>query len=247
MTMTEILLRTHRLGRRFGSFRALDGVDLELVTGEIRAVIGPNGAGKTTLVNALSGLTPPTSGRIYLNDREITRWPMARRARAGLVRTFQTSTLFPELSVADHLEAALGHGRIRLRRPDAWSERIEALLERSGFVERRELPAQALAHGERRRLALEMALAMRPRLLMLDEPMAGLTTPEAESFVARLRQLMDVTLLVVEHDMDVVFQLADRITVLHRGAILADGSPDEIEAEPDVQAVYLGRDAHAET
>ena len=245
--MTAPILQTAKLTQRFGPFRALDDVDLDLNRGETRAVIGPNGAGKTTLVNALSGRIVPTSGEIRFEGDEITRWPMARRARAGLVRTFQTSTLFPELSVEAHLEAALGHGRIRLCRPAAWSERIEALLERSGFDDRRELPAQALAHGERRRLALEMALAMRPRLLMLDEPMAGLTAPEAESFVARLRQLTDVTMLIVEHDMDVVFQLADRITVLHRGAILADGSPDEIGADPDVQAVYLGRDAHAET
>jgi len=244
--MTAPLLRTINLGRRFGAFPALDGVNLEMAAGEIRAVIGPNGAGKTTLVNALSGRILPTSGQVQFGDAEITRWPMARRARAGLVRTFQTSTLFPALSVEAHLEAALGRGRRALRRPDWWSERMETILQRSGFAERRTASARALAHGERRRLAVEMALAMAPRVLMLDEPMAGLAADEASSLMERLQQLEGTTLLIVEHDMDVVFQLADRITVLHRGHVLADGDPAEIADDAEVQAVYLGRDEHAD-
>ncbi len=243
--MTEARLRATDLGQRFGAFQALDGVNLTMAAGEIRAVIGPNGAGKTTLVNALSGRTRPTSGVIRFDEAEITRWPMAQRARAGLVRTFQTSALFPALSVEAHLDAALGRGRLALRRPDAWVERRETILRRSGFADRRTASARALAHGERRRLALEMALAMEPRVLMLDEPMAGLTAHEATSLMERLQQLEGVTLLIVEHDMDVVFQLADRITVLHQGQVLADGDPAAIADDVDVQAVYLGRDEHA--
>jgi len=243
--MTTPILRTTKLTERFGAFKALYDVDLELESEEIRAVIGPNGAGKTTLVNALSGMLRPSSGTIAFKDHDITRWPMARRARAGLVRTFQTSSLFPELSVGSHVEIALGQGRLQLGRSPQWHDRIADILKRSGFIDRRATPARALAHGERRRLALEMTLVMEPKILMLDEPMAGLTANEAQAFIERLQSLEDVTLLIVEHDMDVVFQLADRITVLHRGQVLAEGEPSEIERNADVQSVYLGKDRHA--
>ena len=240
------LLQTSRLTQRFGAFRALDGVDLDLIDGEIRAVIGPNGAGKTTLVNALSGMLRPSSGTIDFNGHNVTRWPMARRARAGLVRTFQTSELFPALSVAAHVELALGQGRPTLRRSRWFEDRAERALQSAGFADRRTEMVRSLAHGERRRLALEMALMTGPILLMLDEPMAGLTADEAQAFIERLRSLEGVTLLIVEHDMDVVFQLADRITVLHRGQVLAEGEPSEIERNADVQAVYLGSERHAQ-
>ncbi len=244
--MSSPLLRTAQLTQRFGPFLALDGVDLALAPREVRAVIGPNGAGKTTLINALSGSIRPTSGRIDFQDREITRWRMARRAQAGLVRTFQTSALFPELSVRAHVEMALGRGRLRLHRQRALQDRITAIAERAGFAGRQDALVKAISHGERRWLALEMALAMAPTILMLDEPMAGLTGDEAQALIDRLQQLEEVTLLIVEHDMDVVFQLADRITVLHRGAVLADGPPSAIEDDADVQAVYLGRDGRAD-
>ncbi|MFB6286268.1 MAG: ABC transporter ATP-binding protein [Candidatus Bipolaricaulia bacterium] len=243
--MSSHLLQTTRLTQQFGAFLALDGVDLALPPREVRAVIGPNGAGKTTLVNALSGSIRPTSGRIYFNDRKITRWPMARRARAGLVRTFQTSALFPGLSVRAHVEMALGHGRLRLNRHGALQDQIMEVAERAGFADRQDALVKTMSHGERRRLALEMALAMAPTILMLDEPMAGLTRDEAQSLIDRLRQLEEVTLLIIEHDMDVVFRLADRITVLHRGAVLAEGTPSAIQDDADVQAVYLGRDGRA--
>jgi len=244
--MSSNLLQTAHLTQRFGAFLALNGVDLALPPREVRAVIGPNGAGKTTLVNALSGSIRPTSGRIYFQERGITRWPMARRAQAGLVRTYQTSALFPELSVRAHVEMALGRGRLRLTRHRARRDQITEIAERAGFTDRQNALVKAISHGERRRLALEMALAMTPTILMLDEPMAGLTGDEAQSLIDRLRQLEEVTLLIIEHDMDVVFQLADRITVLHRGAVLAEGTPSAIQGDADVQAVYLGRDVRAD-
>ena len=233
---------------RFGAVAALQDVSLEIPSGERRALIGPNGAGKTTLFDVITGARRPTTGRVLLADADVTQLSAWRRARMGLARTFQRSALFPTLTVAENLALA-----VRARMQTGWRiwpsrmERTVAIevssrLDAAGLAALAQRHAWTLAHGEQRTLEIELALASQPRLLLLNEPMAGLSGEERQAAVARLRSLPGhVTLVLVEHDLDVVFAVAQRISVLDHGVVIADGTPAEIRADHRVQEVYLGR------
>lgn len=231
---------------RFGAVAALARLSLEVPSGERRAVIGPNGAGKTTLFNVISGDLRPHSGSVRLDGRDVTRLPPWRRARLGLARTFQRSTLFPGLSVAQNLALA-----VRSRDRSGWRfwpaaesavrREVEQRLERSGLTAVSGRAAASISHGEQRTLEIELALACRPRVLLLDEPMAGLAGADRELLLGRLRSLPpEVTVVIVEHDLDTVFALAERISVLDHGVLVAEGTPEQVRADPRVQEVYLG-------
>lgn len=224
----------------FEGVRAVDGVDLELTRGEILGVIGPNGAGKTTLVNALSGFTACTTGSIWIDAVKITKWPPRRRARAGLLRTFQSVRLFRDLTVLENVQVgALATGlRSKQARTMAWQ-----LLERFGFDDRAALLAGSLPHGEERRLGIIRALSSRPEFLLLDEPAAGLNEHESGELTKALgtiRMDFGCGLLVIEHDMRVVMQLCDRIQVLDEGRTICIGTPEAVREDPAVLAAYLG-------
>jgi ABC-type branched-subunit amino acid transport system ATPase component len=240
-------LSVRSVGVRFGAVVALNDVKLEVASGERRALIGPNGAGKTTLFNVISGDLRPQRGSVSLDDRDVTRLSLWRRARLGLGRTFQRSTLFPGLSVAENLSLA-----VRRRLGGDWrlwsspSDRrvraeVERRLEAAGLGAVAGRRAGAIGHGEQRALEIELVLAAEPQLVLLDEPMAGLSGGERQAAVERLRSLpAGVTLVIVEHDLDAVFALAGRITVLNYGVVIADGEPDSVRADARVQEVYLG-------
>jgi branched-chain amino acid transport system ATP-binding protein len=238
------------LRRDFGGLRALDRVSLDVAVGERRVILGPNGAGKTTMFNLVTGLLRPTAGRIRLFDQDVTRLAPYRRARLGLGRTFQITTLFPRLSVLDSVllavQGADGGRRIVLHRPAGSGRRQEharILLSEWGLWDRRDEPARLLSYGEQRQLELILALAARPRVLLLDEPTAGLSPAETATVAAMIDRFpRDVTVLLIEHDMDVAMALADGVTVLHQGRVLAHGSRDEIARDPRVAEIYLGGD-----
>ncbi|WP_437938104.1 ABC transporter ATP-binding protein [Sorangium sp. So ce341] len=235
------------LGRRFGGFHALRGVSLRVERGERRAILGPNGAGKTTLFNLLSGELEPTEGAILLFGEDVTRLSPHARARRGLGRTYQTAHLFAELTVREHLFlAARGSGQRRTslfaalaERPD-WA-RADAMAERVGLSAERGTPAAALSHGQQRQLEIGMALAGGPRQLLLDEPAAGLSPGERGRLLELLSELEpDMTVLLIEHDMDIALEFASVVTILHQGQTVVTGSPEEIQASEEVHALYLG-------
>ena len=238
------------LSRNFGGLRALDRITLALAPGERLAVIGPNGAGKTTLFNIVTGLIPPSEGRITLFDQDVTALKPHRRARLGLARTFQITTLFPNLSVLDSvLLAVQAHdpARFTLHRPRSayrhLFDRAEALLGEWGLDGRRHARTRELSYGEQRQVELLLALAGQPRVLLLDEPTAGLSPAETASVAAMIARLpRDISLLLIEHDMDVAFELADRIIVLFQGRVLAEGSQEVIKKNRQVEEIYLGAD-----
>lgn len=236
----EALLQAEGLVKRFNGFAAVDHVDFALAAGEVRALIGPNGAGKTTLINLLAGQLRPDAGSILLGKQDVTRWKVHRRARLGLARTFQIAALFPSLTVREHLEAALQAGHLALVRQRVMEQAREEILRTCQLHEKLEVRAHELAHGDQRLLELALALARKPKLLLLDEPAAGLSPAETEALIQRIADIRDVAILIVEHDMQVVFRLAKRITVMHRGKILQEGSPEEIQRDPRVQEVYWG-------
>ncbi len=246
--MSPALLQVERLAKRFGGIVASDELTLEVAVGELHAVIGPNGAGKTTLIAQLSGQVTPDSGRITFAGEDITGMPMHLRSRLGLARSFQITSLFLDLSVLDNVALAVqahaGHSFHFWRDARAEPELREparAALARVGLGARAEERVAALSHGEHRQLELAMALAAGPRMLLLDEPMAGLGPEESARMVEMLRALKsELTILLVEHDMEAVFALADRITVLVYGRVIASGSPDAIRANDDVRQAYLG-------
>jgi branched-chain amino acid transport system ATP-binding protein len=235
------LLTTSGLSRHFGGLHAVDGVDFTLMPGEIRAVIGPNGAGKTTFVSLLCGRIPPSSGRVVFDGADITRLPAYRRVRRGIAYTFQITSVFAKLSAYDNV--ALPVQRRLKDSPSAVSLRsgVMEALERIGLADRAATPAGELAYGHQRLLEVAMGLALKPRLLILDEPTQGLSDGEIENFIALVREIArDATVLIIEHNMPVVMQLAGRITVFDAGRILAEGSPHEIRADRRVQEAYLG-------
>ena len=247
--MTPVL-ETRGLGRRFGALEAVADVSLAVESGVLHAVIGPNGAGKTTLFHLMSGLLPPTTGRVLFQDEDVTALPAPARCRLGISRTFQITSIFPELSVLENVRIAvqlktggnfrvLGGGAL-LR---ATEQRARASLESLGLATRADDLASTLPHGDQRLLEIAMAVAQEPVLLLLDEPTQGLSPEDTAATVAVIRRLARerrLTIVLVEHDMDVVFDLAERISVLHFGRLIADGSPEAIRADPAVQKAYLG-------
>jgi len=234
------------LRRDFGGIRALAGVDLHVATGERRAVIGPNGAGKTTFFNVLTGELAATAGTVHLAGSDITALRPWQRARRGLARMYQRNELFESLPAWENVALASGlrQGTYRPFASASRAERIaaQAGLARVGLEGRADTPARALSHGERRQLEFAVALAQAPTVLLLDEPTAGMSPAETERIATLIASLdRSLTLLIVEHDMDVVFRLADRITVLHEGRTIAEGTPDEIRGDTQVHDVYLGK------
>ncbi len=245
--MAEPLLRAEGLHRRYGGLVATQRLDLALHRGEIHALIGPNGAGKTTALAQLSGELRPDAGRILIDGEDVTRLAMSARARRGIARSFQVTPVFDEFSVRDNVPLALqARARHHFRfwqpaaRDPALTGPADALLETTGLSALAHRPAAVLAHGQRRQLEIAMALATQPRLLLLDEPMAGMGAAEVAAMSTLLERLRaEHAILLVEHDMDVVFRLADRVTVLVDGAVIASGDPEAIRADAAVQAAYL--------
>jgi branched-chain amino acid transport system ATP-binding protein len=241
------ILRLRGVGRRFGGVHAVRDVDLEIRPGERRAILGPNGAGKTTLFNVISGEFGPTSGSIELFGRDVTSEPGRKRARLGLSRTFQTSKLFLGLTVEDNLYLAVlgvrdGHLRIVRSRKDAqMRERAREMAGAVGLQEVLDREVGELSHGEQRQLELGMARATGPKLMMLDEPAAGLSRAERVRLTELLLDLdPEITLILIEHDMDVALGVAEWVTMMHNGTVLVEGTPEEIRANQTVHELYLG-------
>ncbi|HRX36584.1 MAG TPA: ABC transporter ATP-binding protein [Aestuariivirga sp.] len=226
------LLETRGLSRRFGGLTAVDGVDFAIAAGEVRAVIGPNGAGKTTFVSLISGRIAPTAGSVHFEGGDITGLPAFKRVRRGIAYTFQITSIYANLTAAEN---------VALAAHQTGSRRSEIYLERVGLAGRAAQLAGTLAYGHQRLLEVAMGLALHPKLLILDEPTQGLSDAEIANFIELVRLLSkEATVLLIEHNMPVVMALAHRITVLDRGRILAEGTPGEIRANPQVQAAYLG-------
>jgi branched-chain amino acid transport system ATP-binding protein len=233
------------LSRRFGGLLAVSDVSLELSVGELHAVIGPNGAGKSTLVNLLAGQIPPTSGRVCIDGQDVTGWSAWRIARCGIGRSFQRTNLMPDMTVLENARLAVPTQHLwRRLRPDHPSIAIaRSALARVGLADLTDRIAATLSHGQLRQLEIGVALALQPKVLLLDEPLAGMGPEESEAFAVLLRELaQDHAVLLVEHDMDVVFSVAHQMTVMLDGRVLARGAPDEIRASPAVRDAYLGHD-----
>jgi branched-chain amino acid transport system ATP-binding protein len=247
--MASPYLECDRVSRYFGALPAVDEVSFAVMQGEIRAVIGPNGAGKTTLFNVIAGVLPPTAGVVRFKGARVSGLPPHAVCARGISRTFQLTSLFPRLTALENVRLAAqarDPGRWRLvgagRTAVTTRARAEGWLERLHLAHAAATPAGLLSHGDQRLLEVAMALAQEPELLLLDEPTQGLSVEETARTVALLRELLGggLTVLLVEHDMEVVFSLAHRITVLHQGRVIADGTPEAARAEPAVQTAYLG-------
>ena len=250
----EPLLRVDNLVRRFGGIVATDDLSLKVASGEVHAIIGPNGAGKTTLISQLTGQLRPNAGVIRFADRDITSLPAHKRSALGLARSFQITSLLLDFTAVDNValaaQAHAGHSFHfwrNARKESHLRDAALAALNRVGLADRAQTIVSELSHGEQRELELAVALATRPRLLLLDEPMAGLGITESARMVKLLQELrQEVTIVLVEHDMDAVFALADRITVLVYGRVIASGEPSAIRQNDEVRRAYLG-DRHAVT
>ena len=248
MTDHAVLSLEH-IGLRIGGARILQDVSLQVPAGEMLGVIGPNGAGKTTLFNVISGVVRPTEGTVRLDGRDVTHEPIHRRATAGLGRTFQTSSLFPALSVLENVrltaQAHAGHATSVFRTPrrtDAATATARAALAEVGLADRADTIASGLAHGEKRKLEIAMLIAMDPKVILLDEPMAGVGSGDVPAITEVIRGLHrgGRTVLMVEHHMEVVLGLVDRVAVMHHGELLAVDTPEAVMANPTVQSAYLG-------
>ena len=244
------MLEVRALTKTFGALRATDGIDFDVAEGETHAVIGPNGAGKTTFISQLSGMLHPDAGSIRFAGEDITALPAPRRARKGLARSFQITSVYPEFSALDNVALAVqahsGHS-FRFWRPargdPALIEPAERVLQEVGLEKRQDILAGNLAHGEQRQLEVAMALATTPRLLLLDEPMAGMGIEESQRMIELLSRLKQTkTIILVEHDMDAVFRLADRISVLVYGRVIATDLPEKIKLNEEVRRAYLGEE-----
>ena len=248
--MAEVLLDIKGLRKAFGALQATDNVYLQILEGETHAVIGPNGAGKTTLIGQLAGNLRPDAGSIHFAGEDITHLDAPARSHRGFARSFQITSVYPEFTTLDNVALAVqahsGHSfRFwkRARDETALREPARRIIEDVGLGARADVLAANLAHGEQRQLEVAMVLATRPRMLMLDEPMAGMGTEESQRMIEFLTRLKGgITILLVEHDMDAVFKLADRVSVLVYGRIVATGTPDEIRANPEVRKAYLGEE-----
>ena len=241
-------LRVEGVSKNFGGVEALKDVTFAVESGEKLAIIGPNGAGKTTLLNVVNGQLPANSGQMYFMGREITHLSVYKRAHLGIARAFQSSTLFPSMSVLSNLLLAI-HGmnpsRLHMLRPfstyDEYSGEAERHLRSANLWEKRNEMVNDLSHGEQKRLEIDMSLASEPKLLLLDEPSAGLTSAESADVATVIRGLgTGITILIVAHDMDLVFGLADRIVVLHYGQVLCKGSPNDVQCNAKVREIYMG-------
>jgi branched-chain amino acid transport system ATP-binding protein len=246
----SMLLRLDHVSRHYGTLKAVDDVTFDMAAGELRAVIGPNGAGKTTFFNLISGFVPPTRGEVWFDGADITRQAAVRRVERGIVRTFQITEVLPDLSVFENIrigvETAAGLNprpwipRARRAAIDARVDELIRIVDLGGKARR---TVGELAHGDQRVVEVAMALSLNPRLLLLDEPTAGMGDTETEHMVeliGRLHKEQGVSILFIEHDMDIVFGIAQRVTVLDQGRVLADGTPDAIAADPKVRVAYLG-------
>ncbi len=243
------ILETKTLSKAFGALTAVDEVSLGIEAGTLHSIIGPNGAGKTTLFNLLTGTYPPSSGRILFDGRDITGTPAHRVAHLGLARSFQRTNVFPAFSLLDNVwVAAFACGAswkgLAWRRTDRYPEvraRALAALADVGLAEKAEQPVREISHGEQRQLELAIALAAAPRVLLLDEPAAGLSPEETKKLVALVRALKGrYTIVLIEHKMDIIMSVSDRISVMHFGSVIAEGTPGEIQRNPKVRRAYLG-------
>src|SRR5690348_7768236 len=249
----DVLLVASEVTRRFGGLVAVDRVSLSLARGEVHSVIGTNGAGKSTLVNVLAGELPPSDGRVELSGHDVTHWPQPRRARAGVGRSYQRTTIFAQLTVFENCRLT---AQAQFQQPWNWwgaatrcpdsSRLAHAAIEQAALTAQAHRTAGTLSHGQKRQLEIAMCLATSPQVLLLDEPLAGMGAEETERMLTLLAALKPGhAILLVEHDMDAVFRIADRITVMVNGAVIASGAPDAIRRNADVQSAYLGEGEHA--
>jgi len=242
------VLELKDLCKAFGGLRAVNGVSLKIMPGDRKAIIGPNGAGKTTLFNLISGIFPATSGQVLLFGRDVTSWPSHRRANLGMARTFQVTSLFPKLTVLDNVVLAIKGGRaskfVMWRSLASYREvydKAHDLLQRATFLDRKDTEVRYLSHGEQRQLEIVLGLAGDPDILLLDEPAAGLSSGESAEMARFLDGLdRNMAILLIEHDMDIVFDVADDISVLHFGEVLESGPAERIRSSAKVQEIYLG-------
>jgi branched-chain amino acid transport system ATP-binding protein len=243
------ILETQELTKAFGALTAVNGVSLSVEAGTLHSIIGPNGAGKTTLFNLLTGTFPPSSGRILLDGRDITGTPASRVAHLGLARSYQRTSVFPAFSLLDNVWVAafatgLSWSGLAWRKTERYAEvtaRARQALADVGLAGKADAPAREISHGEQRQLELAIALAAAPRVLLLDEPAAGLSPEETRNMVALVRSLKGrYTIVLIEHKMDIIMSVSDRISVMHFGGLIAEGTPAEIQKNPEVRRAYLG-------
>lgn len=253
--MPDIILEARELTKHFGGLRAVDGVNLQVAAGSLHSIIGPNGAGKTTLFNLLSGYLKPTQGHVVFNGRDITRVPLHRIAHLGLGRSFQITNVFPNLTVLENVRLAaqaIGRDNLKLWAASArltpYLDRAYAAIEQAGLKGKAALSAAVLPHGDKRKLELAIILAADPKVLLLDEPTAGMASeqvPQLMDVIQGIRERGGKTIVLVEHNMNIVMRVSDRITVMHQGRVLAEGAPGDIAANAAVQTAYLGESAKA--
>jgi branched-chain amino acid transport system ATP-binding protein len=244
------VLQLKGLSKSFGGLHAVRDVTLSIMAGDRKAIIGPNGAGKTTLFNVITGIYPVTSGQVTLFGQDVTKWPSHRRTALGMARTFQVTSLFPKLTVLDNVLLAIEGLQpskfVMWRFLSSYREvydKAYSLLEDVGFLDRKDVEVRNLSHGEQRQLEIVLGLASDPKILLLDEPAAGLSSGESTEMAKFLMKLdPKLAILLIEHDMDVVFDVADQISVLHFGEVLETGTPEQIHSSARVQEIYLGTD-----
>ena len=243
-----MFLRTQGIIKEFGRLRAVNAVSLEISKGDVHAIIGPNGAGKSTYFNLITGYHRATSGKVLFKDKEITNLPAYKRCKLGMTRSFQITSIYPKLSVYESvLMGLLSHRRVTLNLFSAakkyFEKEVWRILEDVGLADQANVPGDSISHGDKKRLELGITLGTEPELLLLDEPTCGMSPDETETtmiFIKRLAEEKGLTILFTEHDMSVVFGIAKRISVLHQGTLIADGKPEEVRANEEVQKVYLG-------